>query len=75
MYKRQGRGRAAPPPEPAAAEPEPAPGVDPMSSLTSTERDLLRLLHEELAARERGPGRRNGHANGAGEISPPDLAG
>ncbi|ODT99010.1 MAG: hypothetical protein ABS81_26615 [Pseudonocardia sp. SCN 72-86] len=43
--------------------------VDPMSTLTATERDLLRLLHAELEARERP---RSTHGNGDG---PPDLAG
>jgi hypothetical protein len=46
--------------------------VDPMSTLTATERDLLRLLQVELAARE-GTGAPS--ENGAGKADPPDLAG
>ncbi|MGD9987664.1 hypothetical protein [Pseudonocardia sp.] len=49
---------------------EPGEVVDPMSTLTATERDLLRLLHAELAARERPHNSRDD-----GDGSPPDLAG
>ena len=42
-----------------------------MSTLTATERDLLRLLHAELAARERPQGTRDGEGDG----NPPDLVG
>lgn len=64
--------RVSPSAEPAA-QPAPEPVVDPMSSLTATERDLLRLLHEELAAREGRPGEQR--RSGSEEVSPPDLAG
>ena len=42
-----------------------------ISSLSSREQDLLRLLQQELAVRESSPERRNG----SGPYGPPDLAG
>ncbi|NMI00815.1 hypothetical protein [Pseudonocardia acidicola] len=83
-------GPAADSPGESTAEGD-GPGPDAMAALSSTERELLRQLHAELAARERRPrsarragttngsnGTANGSANGVTpprRIGPPDLAG